>query len=54
LLNISLVYIEYLDKQAKKDNTHLQTGMHPTIQNAAKGFIMGIGGVASYIAIKNE
>jgi hypothetical protein len=53
--NICLIYTEYLEKkQAKKDNTHLQAGLHPTFKNAAKNFLMVMGAGASYVALKNE
>jgi len=32
----------------------LQSGLHPTLQNAAKGFIFIMGAAASFVALKNE
>ena len=55
IFNIWLVYIEYLDKKETLIyNTPLQSGLHPTIQRAAKGILYGLGAVSGFIAIKNE
>jgi hypothetical protein len=54
-INICIIYTEYLDKnKKKKNNTHLQSGIHPTSQKAAKSVIFIMGAAASFLALKNE
>jgi len=59
LLNIGLIYSEYLDKKQKSTNnsparSHLQAGISPELRRISGQFLAGIGGAASVIAIKNE
>lgn len=57
LLNIGLLYLEYLDrKHTNKDNSesYLKSGMSPELQKIAKHFIVSVVILSSVITVKNE
>jgi hypothetical protein len=57
LLNIVLLYIEYLDRKYNNKyypDSHLKAGLSPELQKIAKQVIVGVGILSGAITIKNE
>jgi hypothetical protein len=57
LLNICLLYTEYLEIKSKKKynpDTHLKSSLVPELKRIAKNFIISVGVISSTITVKNE